>query len=105
MTNPYANLPPPPDGYGPWHQHHATHKDETPHGVDRLDLVSVILDEGSVQPPMQAEEWSWFDHKDETSTIRFFALPEGHRFNHSIPEPRPIDTAGMEELELWGSFA
>jgi len=111
MNDDYDILPPPPDGYGPWHKHIAGPDDDPPEGVGWDTPCYVLLNEdvglsGAYPRRGYATGWDWSNGVASSDTISYFCLREDHPFNHTIPEPtKPtLDMTGMDEHELWGSF-
>lgn len=101
MTHTYDTLPPPPDGFGPWHAWDAN--ESPPEGTHDHDDVHIILRDND----FNYGEVCYFNWSDcGGGTITFFCLREDHPFNHTIPEPSSpaLDTAGMDEFSLWGTF-
>lgn len=112
MTHTYDTLPPPPDGYGDWHQWDAEafeRQDKTygamPSFLSDKDPVFYAMQSGEIS--LTADEAYLFDWTECGGfTITHFCLPFTHPYNHSVPEPiKPkVDMTGMDETELWGVF-
>lgn len=114
----YKSLPPPPDGYGPWHAHRPTVGSlGPPIGITGISRTVVLVEGDFIGDTVRLTgswnmgearqyDWSSDEYMPDTQVIAFFALPEDHPYNHCIPEPmKPmLDMAGMDECSLWGTF-